>query len=979
VDIGRKIDRRTFVERAGLLTLATVAPSSLLSEQRSPAGIHVLENSKIRVVIDGERGGIVQITNPATGESHKASSQPFFARTTLGAFGAGDCRITRLERKSSRLEIDFAWEGFRVTVTYTLEGDAHFLEKEVRIAHEEAPFGLIDLSMERIRFAPGFCHQVKHYCTGGRGYSSFYDMCPVCLFLRGSKGGVFMGIENPVFRMEDQGGEYGLAYEVGLEIKAGESYVSEPEFLGVYRVRGKEYHYEEFKRGVSWTRDTFALPPNPDSSVLDWGEIEAMQQCVERRSPAYSPGCVTVLNNWASANYTSAWEEYQQVMLSAKKLGIRSLMFADVFGLSGTDWRPPLDFWRNPQADPNLDRVYEFAKRIGLQLGGYFSPCDRGAGRWKSDHLSDQRRDWIVERSSALIKKYDIGWWGNDFMEFNARDEAKDHGHITPQGAVYMQWRNLVGIYRTLRQRFPQINIGLFGGLTSCGPWSLQYADYANLPGNDSHPNVFCPFPDIHYDHLYGNEERMRSWYGHNLLFYPPFKCRYSVGHLGQDGLHVWGDPDGWRYNVLGAIGTSTILEHAYIPIGAELKDEDVNFVKKWTDWADRNIAYLRVRRDLFGEPAIGRVDGYAHVIKDRGFVFLFNPNHRAIAVKIPLNEWVGLTEGDRLMIKELYPREGCNHFVDHDGGLAVHGRDLVINVPPQNVQVLELLPAEPSREEATLFGVAGKVRLNRNAELEIEDAIAEEGEEVTVGVRFNGSKNVTSVKLNGQAIPFRETTKGAIACRLKFEGERIQREIENWTGEGREIEIPNLKGHSQLKASAKFYLPRGIRQLLEGQRPQKKYRPEDLLPAPTPEGGASANPTNLWGDPYERIPTLDRSRLLITLPTTYPEAIKKVRAWLNGSELQVRRFESCVGERIGPGRYDKRLFCHYLDVRGECRFGEHNVLEVEFEELLPGQFLGAYIENVPVQLTKSVKGIEIGDSSPVAKPRGIPLEAFPA
>ena len=92
-----------------------------------------------------------------------------------------------------------------------------------------------------------------------------------------------------------------------------------------------------------------------------------------------------------------------------------------------------------------------------------------------------------------------------------------------------------------------------------------------------------------------------------------------------------------------------------------------------------------------------------------------------------------------------------------------------------------------------------------------------------------------------------------------------------------------------------------------------------------------------------------------------------------------MRRFESCVGERIGPGPYDKRLFCYYLDVTAGCRFGDQNDLDVEFEELQPSQFLGAYIENVPLQLTKSAKGIEIGDSSPAAKPRGIPLEAFPA
>jgi hypothetical protein len=124
--------------------------------------------------------------------------------------------------------------------------------------------------------------------------------------------------------------------------------------------------------------------------------------------------------------------------------------------------------------------------------------------------------------------------------------------------------------------------------------------------------------------------------------------------------------------------------------------------------------------------------------------------------------------------------------------------------------------------------------------------------------------------------------------------------------------------------------------------------------------------------DPYERIPTLDPSRLLVTIPTTYPETIEGLRAWLNGAEVAVKRFESSTG---GAAR---RLFCHYLDITSEAKFAAGNELVLEFQGLRKGQFLGGYLENLPVQLASSVTPLPPGDSSPLEEPAGKPIDAFP-
>ncbi|MFN5737507.1 MAG: LamG domain-containing protein, partial [Akkermansiaceae bacterium] len=102
--------------------------------------------------------------------------------------------------------------------------------------------------------------------------------------------------------------------------------------------------------------------------------------------------------------------------------------------------------------------------------------------------------------------------------------------------------------------------------------------------------------------------------------------------------------PAQFQYNVISTLSMST-----YCQIGPGFKGlahaENREFLKKWRAWASKNHAYLKVKRDLFDCPGEAAIDGSAHLIKDRGFLFLFAVGKEPARASIPLNRWLGLDE----------------------------------------------------------------------------------------------------------------------------------------------------------------------------------------------------------------------------------------------------------------------------------------------------------------------------------------------
>ena len=90
----------------------------------------------------------------------------------------------------------------------------------------------------------------------------------------------------------------------------------------------------------------------------------------------------------------------------------------------------------------------------------------------------------------------------------------------------------------------------------------------------------------------------------------------------------------------------------------AKEQQEVIAFYKKWTDFFARNFSLFTKTYQVADNPGMGSVEVYGHARADHGFVFVVNPQYWDKAVDIPLNEKLGFSGNDICEVKELYPVE---------------------------------------------------------------------------------------------------------------------------------------------------------------------------------------------------------------------------------------------------------------------------------------------------------------------------------
>ena len=190
-----------------------------------------------------------------------------------------------------------------------------------------------------------------------------------------------------------------------------------------------------------------------------------------------------------------------------------------------------------------------------------------------------------------------------------------------------------------------------------------------------------------YYENSGADIGRLQAWHQQNGRFRPVYKNNCDV--FGKQ-------PNEFQFNVISALSISTYCMIGPAFQGLQLK-ENRDFLEKWRDWATKNHAYLKVKRDLFDCPGDSAVDGSAHIIKDRGFLFLFpggfdkKINHaKVLRASVPVSRWLGLDEEPVALyqIKEVYPREGT------DLGVYRYGEELSYDMPNESAVILSLEPA---------------------------------------------------------------------------------------------------------------------------------------------------------------------------------------------------------------------------------------------------------------------------------------------
>ena len=214
--------------------------------------------------------------------------------------------------------------------------------------------------------------------------------------------------------------------------------------------------------------------------------------------------------------------------------------------------------------------------------------------------------------------------------------------------------------------------------------------------------------------------------------------------------LRDW-DYLGWKYSVLSSIATAP-MNHVlnYLPARdesefAHFAAEDKKWLRDWLDWTDTHRETLRHVRPIIGPPKLGQVDGTAAITEDRGFVFLFNPNQRAMNAEFKLDASIGLTQGQAFTLTALHPRPG-------PVGFGRYGDTISLPMEGASALVVELAPARPKLP--LLLYPTGNASLNGQT-LTVTNVSGPIGQDVALPVVVPAGKSVTSVTVNGHPFPF--------------------------------------------------------------------------------------------------------------------------------------------------------------------------------------------------------------------------------
>jgi len=138
-------------------------------------------------------------------------------------------------------------------------------------------------------------------------------------------------------------------------------------------------------------------------------------------------------------------------------------------------------------------------------------------------------------------------------------------------------------------------------------------------------------------------------------------------------------------YIMLSALSSSP-NQTFYLPSQAGIPAEDKAEIRKWLGWGRENIDYIMVRKDLPDWPASGKVDGSAHILDDRGYVFLFNPNSEPLGGTFTLDQSIGLEKGERFRLSQTHP-------AGQAGVDVARGENVTWRVPAESAVVLEMVP----------------------------------------------------------------------------------------------------------------------------------------------------------------------------------------------------------------------------------------------------------------------------------------------
>jgi len=675
-------------------------------EARRPGALATavtLENGFVGAKFDSQTGSLIQLTNKLTDQTLEVWGDEFRIEASEFTLTQKDVSQVSLVKKSDeQLEATYQAGGRKVVAVWNLGKDRHFLEKQL-VVSSSSPFGFRNLVISN----PGFSGVPLEFVP-------YRHLKSVTYFGRCPQGGIFVGVELAFDHSSlDAQNMVSLGYTPNLKVEADEQIVCEPVYFGVYR----KQEGEEAKAGLPLASESRAmvamtsaiLPPSHQRlgplMCGWWSEtfrepyrtLEDVQH--DMRSIDFAKECgidiISDVRTWSGETLeVNALEGDQEFQLSELALKV-----ADYARRQGVRWV----FWPTMgNSDPWSGRGRQLRQDKPEWTMIHEGP-DRANSKPAACFACKPFYDWLIKINLEAMDAGQYGAWSmdGDFAGGGgwgggpsgsvhpARCHSKLHDHIDPD-IDYACQRNLTEMAGLMRRRYPDVYLFYCRPPMDLGVWALrhvnasftvnEWARLEGLPGIGPQPvNV-----------LLGDKIRYWSRIRVQHHFFPHYLDSPQV-FAAPKSMTNWKGID-WQsdhidYIMLSALSSSPNQTY-YLPSQAGIPAEDKHEIKRWLDWGRENIDYVMVRKDLPDWPAVGKVDGSAHIVEDRGYVFLFNPNPEAMEGSFSLDESIGIQRGERFRISPL-------HSSGQTGVDVARGEKATWRVPAESVVVLEIAPQE--------------------------------------------------------------------------------------------------------------------------------------------------------------------------------------------------------------------------------------------------------------------------------------------
>ena len=699
------------------------------------------------------------------------------------------------------------WEAI-----YELRPGWHFISKQLHITALPATFhaGRIEVFRGRLDEPVGSEHRLRD--------GALLRFAPNAATMR--KETMFALVQNPFARWSRTGARVSLSYQADLDwLPTDGPFYSDRVCLGLQSLTGKEVPDAAVPE---WKYLPGGEPPAGPG--LDRAEIDSLTDCVRAFLLVHPKTSSRIHVGWCENDYQidaatpEGRTEYRRIIDGAAALGCRDVLYAPANStLSSLAENKDAWAWENslwfglgqkirkgewaPGRDAVPDSVQEMLTYAGskdVQLVACVYPSlpflqDPRWTKWNTkfplggylgaDTGDRGFQDWLLTSLVNFQKATGAGGFSFDHWWIAYEDGAT---------SKYAQWAGCRRVLERLRAELPEAVIDGRQQYHSFGVWSWLAGTYPHPLAGDEQPQSFRAFPDLHLDRVTADRQRSSVWWYRIHNFCPPEIMPGFIGHqtprmdehntTRRDRFRArdW-DTLGWRYSLLSSIATAP-FNHVVNMIPARdaeefasFTPEDQKYFRGWLDWADEHLDVLRHVRPIMGQPMLGRVDGTAAFDEAHGFVFLFNPNYRALPAEFTLDDSIGLTASGDFLLRQLYPEEGKGRLLTSAAGaFFAHGEHVSIPMPGTEALVLEVVPAPKHIDVPLLIGGAGKAALHDGA-LDLTEVTGEPGTQGELRVLLPGDEPVHTLSVNGAPVPF--TQAGALVTfQVRFAGQPFVR-----------------------------------------------------------------------------------------------------------------------------------------------------------------------------------------------------------